>query len=388
MKSFFKFFLSFLVIALLLPLSVHAEGDTQKIVTLEENEIVDKDYFATGDIVEIYGTINGDAYIAGGQLLIDGVINGDLLVAGGTITISGEVSQDVRVAGGQIIFKGNVGQNVTVGGGNIDFTDSANIGGSIVGGGGNITISSPVGRDIKVGTGNLTLSSEIAGDVEAGTESLRLTPDALVGGNLTYWSEEDANIADEQVAGEITQKKVPGLTPSEKEEVGKGFQQGLAALATAARLYTFFSFLLVGLLFIHFYPNYTNKTTQILEERPWASLGVGLAALVLIPFAFVLLLITIIGIPLAMILLVAYGIYIYLSQFVLMLWLGKLILAKLDKKSSQYLAFVTGLLIFAVLGFIPVVSVFVKMAGLLFGFGAMLLTCQNRYKKARKAKIV
>ncbi|MFC1710523.1 hypothetical protein ACFL0F_02600, partial [Patescibacteria group bacterium] len=330
-----------------------------------------------------------DAYIAGGQILIDGVINGDLLVAGGSVTIAGEVTQDIRVAGGQVVFKGIVGQNVTFGAGNVDFTDQATIGGSITGGGGNVTIASPVGKDIKIGAGNLIISSEIARDVEAGTESLRLTPNALVGGNLLYFSEEDASIADDtQVAGEITKKQVPGLTETEKMQVQEGFGKGLAALATGARLYMFFSFLLVGLLFIHFYSNYADNATKMIETKPWASLGIGLAGMILVPFAFIILLVTIIGIPLAFVLLFAFGVYIYLSKLVLMLWLGKLLLSKLDKKSSQYLAFVVGLLIFAILGFIPVINVFVKMAAVLFGFGAMLLTCREAYQKARKAKIV
>jgi hypothetical protein len=61
-------------------------------------QVVDRDYFAAGPLVEMSGTINGDLYAAGGQVLVDGQVNGDVLVAGGRVLLSGAVVQSIRVA--------------------------------------------------------------------------------------------------------------------------------------------------------------------------------------------------------------------------------------------------------------------------------------------------
>src|SRR3989344_6092573 len=116
---------------LLTPSVIAAQGfgnepEPKKITVLAPDEVVNKDYFAAGEIVEISGTVNGDVYAAGGQVYVDGVVNGDLLVAGGTVTISGEVTQNVRAAGGQITVTGNIGRNTTIAGGNIELTNTAN----------------------------------------------------------------------------------------------------------------------------------------------------------------------------------------------------------------------------------------------------------------------
>src|SRR3989344_5110306 len=107
-----------------------------KVVSLPAGEVHDGDYMAWGDIVEIYGEVNGDVYVAGGQVTIDGRVNGDVLVAGGQVNVSGMISQDLRVAGGQVSVTGVVGRNVTAVGGDVNFTSAASIGGSGVTAGG------------------------------------------------------------------------------------------------------------------------------------------------------------------------------------------------------------------------------------------------------------
>ena len=54
--------------------------------TVPSSQVVDGDYFAFGETVEISGTINGDLYASGGQVVIDGRVNGDVLVAGGRVS--------------------------------------------------------------------------------------------------------------------------------------------------------------------------------------------------------------------------------------------------------------------------------------------------------------
>src|SRR3990170_1896724 len=90
-------FFAILIFLLLVPVSVFAQEAPSNMrsgenVSLGADEVINSDFFAGGNRVEISGTVNGDVYASGGQIIIDGVVNGDLLVAGGTINISGEAA--------------------------------------------------------------------------------------------------------------------------------------------------------------------------------------------------------------------------------------------------------------------------------------------------------
>lgn len=158
------------------------EPGEHEVTILPAGRVINKDYFAYGERVEISGTVNGDVYAAGGQVLVDGVVNGDLLAAGGTVIISGKISQDARIAGGQVTINGEIARNLTVAGGNINLTNTAVVHGGVVAAGGTVVLAVPVGRDARVAAGNLTVSDTINGDLHAAAGKIRLTSKAAVGG--------------------------------------------------------------------------------------------------------------------------------------------------------------------------------------------------------------
>lgn len=375
--------------------SEEKDAEAVKEVVLEADEVVDKDYFAGGEVVRIFGIVNGDAYVAGGQVTFDGVVNGDLLVAGGQVNISGEVTQDVRVVGGQVIINADIGRNLTVVGGNVDIAESAKIAGSIAVGAGNLNLNAPVGGDVNAGVGNLVISSEVAGDVTAGASKVSLNPKAVIGGDFEYWSEEEANIATGAVVtGEVT-KMDPKTTFKEFEFDEEKLEESKKAIAVAKKgiggvfkAVSFVSALIVGLLLVTFYPKYSQEVVSTLSKRPLASLGVGLVAVFITPFAILLLLVTVIGMPLAFILFAGYLIYFYLAKIAVALWLGKAATGLINKKMRLGWMFVLGLVILYVFRLIPVISVLVWILTLLFGLGAMLLACKVTYDLARKKEVV
>ena len=155
---------------------------------LPKNETIDHDYFSRGNTVDVEGTINGDAYVAGGNVTIDGTINGDLIAVGGNITISGKVSGSIRAAGGNITVVGPVGRNVTLLGGTITIANSSIITGSAVVAGGNVSILGPISKEANLAGGQITIGNKIGSDLNATTRQLTLNPNAMINGNLNYWS--------------------------------------------------------------------------------------------------------------------------------------------------------------------------------------------------------
>jgi len=356
------------------------EDRTSKVITVPEGTEITKDFYITGgDVVEISGVVNGDVLVGAGQVTINGTVNGDVLAAGGVINISGEVSDDVRIVGGQISLTGAIGRNVTIGAGDVNINESAVIGGGIVVGSGNLRLAGDIGGDVLVGSGNVTLSGTVGGDVEVYTGALVVTSGADIAGDLVYTSEEEALI-DKQasISGKLLQK-TPPVSVSDADKKVTEAVEGLVALKLQAKLVSFLSALLVGMILIKLFPKYEVLVRESLQNNPWKALLWGALFLFLTPLVFIALLITVLGIPLALFSLMALGTYAYLSKIFVGYWLGSKI--PLGDKNNAYLSFALGLAAFYMLTLVPVLGGFVSFAALLFGMGAGLLSCKEYYHK-------
>jgi len=351
----------------------------RKIVAV--NEVIDGDYTAAGETVEISGTVNGDVYVVGGQVLVNGEINGDLLAVGATISISGTVSQNVRVLGGQVVISGNVGRNVTIGGMNIELTSAADIKGGVVIGGANVVLAAPIGKDVKVGGRNLTIANTIKGNVEAAVEGVRLTSKALVQGDLTYWSNRAASIDEASTVEGTVTRKAPQTYSLGK---GKAVNDVLMFLQPVLAVVSFLTTLVFGLLLIRFFPEYTKATVFTVRNRRWRSLTSGVTAFLVIPILFGLLIITIVGIPLGFILLTLSSLILYVARIFVMIAIGAFILERFGRNMNDYWTFVGGLVVYSLLVLIPVVGWVISLLAALFGVGAALQTLKERVSKDKK----
>lgn len=355
------------------------------LVTVPAGTVIDRDYFAAGETVEISGTVNGDVYAAGGQVVVDGTINGDLLAAGGTVTLSGTVAQDLRLVGGQITISGAIGRNGTIAGGNVEMTPSASIGGGLVAGAGHLHLAAPIGGEARLAAGRATVSNRIGGALNAIVGSLRLTSTAVVAGGVTYASREEASIDERAtVSGPVVRQRAPEVVPPSGEEV-LGFLAGLWLTAAVAN---FVSTLVLGLLFLHFYPNSTEVAISQLRERPLGVFGLGFFALIGAPVAVGLLSLTILGLPLAFILLIWFLLLLYIGRIFVIQWAGHLLLDRLGKAHHRRSAFLAGLALYFLLTLIPFFGGLLTFLVLIAGLGATLLTQKMLYSQLRTQGMV
>lgn len=337
---------------------------TKELSVLEKDEIINDDYFSSGEKVILSGEVLGDAYLAGGNIVVDGFVGGDLLVVGGNINIDGEVEGDVRVAGGNVNITGKVGGNVSAFGGNVQIAKSAEIFGSLVSGAGNVDVLGLVGNNATVGSGMLTIGN-----------------DAGINGNLVYFSDEDADISKgATISGQITKRVMPHVRESAKSD----FDHGMAGWS----VYSFLSSVIFGILFLVAFPNFTQTTVAVIRSRPWASLGIGFLVLISVPLIVFLLAITLIGIPLAAVLLVSYIFMILFAKIFTGIAFGSWVLQKFGQKQNPYLSLTLGLLLLSVLKFVPFFGMLVGFAVTLFGIGAYAISKRNTYISLRSKKAI
>ncbi len=352
-------------------------------VVLPKNEVVNKDYFAAGNNVFLEGRVNGDAYLAGGNIVIDGTVNGDLLAAGGNIDIRGTVTGNIRAAGGNINVTGSVGRNATLAGGGINLATNANVTGSLAAAGGNLAVSSPIGKEANLAGGQIILGSKVGSDVNAATGRLGLAPTALINGNLSYLSNNPVSIPKEaSVSGKITQY-IPQGKPAPTAAI-----QAAAGLLTFLTIADFILAAIIGIFLIVFLPVYFEKTAGIIIKRPWLSLGIGLFAVIIFPFVFVLLLMTVIGIPVAFVLAFVLAIFGYLAKIFVAFVLGQLVFRQFNRQTNLIWPLLIGLIIYFIFTLLPVLGWIIATVAGLMGLGAILIEEKNFYKELRAKQIV
>ncbi|HEX2229847.1 MAG TPA: hypothetical protein VHM64_22155 [Candidatus Binatia bacterium] len=344
---------------------------------LPAGAVINGDYFAFGSAAEIQGTVNGDVYAFAGQVRIDGQVTGDVLAAGGRIRISGPVAQDVRVAGGHITISGSIGRNLTVAGGNVELASSAMVRGGLVAAGGNVEVLAPIGGDSRIAAGSLEVGSRVGGNIDAAVGTLRISSGAEIGGDVNYWSDDQAAISDgARIQGKISRQASP-----EKRQAWPLLLTGWIFTV----LISFVSTLLLGLLSLRFIPAFHRSATAILREKPWMSLGIGFLAAVATPVICILLFAAVLTVPIALILLAAFFILLYWSRIFAITRIGEAILRR---RGAGYSPFVLGLFVYYVLAIIPVIGWLVVFFVVLFGLGAELNARRRFYVAARRQEVL
>ena len=347
-------------------------------VFLPENELVPETVIVGGERVEIKAPVNGDVIVAGGVVIINAEVLGDVIAAGGEVLVAGQVMGNIRVAGGKVRLEGRVGKNVTVFAGDVAIKETAEVGWSVLAAGGNVDLRGKVGREVLVAGGNIVISGEVGGDVEvrqgnnkSGQGGIVLLPGTLIGGNLTYYSSEPAEIhSGARIQGEViynqTETKAGGLSPFKVFGFSYIF----------FKLVSLFGLLVIGLVLVSLAKKVFVDVGDRMIDRPWASLGRGLVWFIVTPIVCFLLFITVIGAPLGLITLVLYLVTIYVTRIfagtTIGLWLLHQLSGKREKKISVFWAMVLGTVIVYLVGSIPIVGWFINFLVAWWALGAMI----------------
>lgn len=374
-----------LILSFLFVPHLYAQQKKPVIAELSQSKTVPKDYFTTGDVVRVMGTVNGDTYAAGGTVDVSGNINGDLLVAGGNIFISGTVKNDIRVAGGNITLSGaKVGGNITTLGGQIIVDKQSTIGGSVTAAGGSLKFFGPITKGVTVAGGQVDVGTNVGGDILAGVGNLTLLSGTDVKGDINYWSEEKATVQDGvKISGKVNQH-IPERKPQDTRKAA----ETLAGIILFLRFADTLMLLIVGLLVISLLPVYFESSYQYIRTRFWLTMLVGLIGVIVTPIIILLLISSVIGIPLALFLMVLYIFVIWFVRIFPLILLGRFLLSKTNSKAGNMWAFVLGLIIYSILCLIPIVASLTFIVTALSGYGTLIMQKRNYYTTLRGKKLI
>lgn len=349
--------------------------------TIDADARIDDDLYIAGGTVSVDGHVTRDLVATGGTITVDGPVDGNANVAGGNVTIRGPVGGTVRVAGGTVTIDSEVARDVIVTGGTARITSRSQVGQDLVIAGGTMTVDAPVGRDVRGGGGDLRINNTVGRDVRVDLDGrLTLTSNARIGGDLVYAADTQANIADgAAVAGATTYEQPVGQSTTAR--VFGWILSTLLRLGWA---------LLAGTAVVLLTPRAARLVTDTLRERPVVSLGWGVGVLIIVPILAVLLAVTIVGVPLALMALGLYLLALYLSQVVVGIALGRLLLRQPATRGGLWLAMLVGVTIVVLIRLLPIPYGWTFWVSLIIGFLALgaiwtTLTGWGRYPTATGA---
>ncbi len=331
------------------------------VVGAQENH---KNLYVTGSQVTVNSNTKGDLTAAGGMVNVTGNVEQEVLIAGGNINLSGAIGNTVRIIGGNITIAGPVGGDLVMAGGNISVSGKSEVQGDLMIAGGNVIIDAPVKGNVKIAGGSVTINSVVSGSVEIiASRQLNFGSGAQVAGNITYKGQQAAVVDPSAKISQInfTQIQVKKMKPA------------MTGLFTLGFLIKLLAWIITAWILVHFKKNFVFRLNDEFKIKPWENLGVGFLALVATPIAVVLLLVTLVGYYAAFLLGLVYVLALAVATLLSSVVLGNFILSKVKKFGevpADWQVVITGVIVWMLLSYIPVVGWLVMAVWFLMVLGA------------------
>lgn len=331
-------------------------------------------HYDAGNQIDIKTPVAGDLVLAGRVLNIDSQVSGDVIAAGWRVSLLKAADDDVRLAGSTITVDAPIKGDLTAAGGEVTIGPHAHVNGRAWLAGSQIRLGGTFDRELQVAGAHVTITGELRQPVRIITEQLEILPGAKVTGPLTYESPKPARIADGAiVTGSVTHRMIDPRAAREAR--------------WPSRLATFLFIVhlsIAGTLLFVMFPRVATHGVDTLKAQPWRSLMVGLLLTVLVPFAGVMLLVTVIGAPLALVLGAAFMVSLLVGIVTTAAYIGEMEVRWLKAGAvaptlQNFRSVVLGVLTLALLR--SVFGGWIAAPAIAFGMGAYGLWTYRHYRQ-------
>lgn len=351
-----------LVLIVLLSSVVFADNETP--ITKADNEagimLADENLETTSN------GVSKTLYLADSSVTIDYPVEGNVFVMAQDLTISGNISGNVFALAQNLKIEttGSINstlfvcaENITIDGTVSDvFSISSNL---------TINKSARIIQDITAGGSTLKLGGTIGRNANFEFDEINTSDSAMILGDLSY-SSRVAAISEDIVSG-TTSFKIIEEVKIEPKDIIKSKLNDLYTLLVIS--------LVIVLIVVYAMPKFADKEQKIVENKLAATFGYGALALILIPFACLLLFFTIIGIlPAVALFLVYLFIIMQVATPLVAIAIAKIICKKINKNTKGFTLLFSMLLVLAiwVLELIPVLGSIVSLLTAILGLGIIV----------------
>jgi cytoskeletal protein CcmA (bactofilin family) len=334
-----------------------------------------------GDVVVLDEPIDGNAFAAGSRVEVRGRVDRSVFVSGGNVIVTGPVGRNLYAAGGDVRIEGQVEGKARAAGGKVRMAREARIGGSAAFAGESIEVDGAVGGRLRAFGDTIVINGSVGGDVEVAGENIRIGPDARIAGQVEYRSGRDIAVDPAaQVAGGVKE-----LQQDRRwlRKLGHG-----AAIFGGATISL--GMVLIGALMIFAMPRFSREAAATILRKPWQSAGLGCVMLLGVPFAIIVLLVTVIGIPLALLLVFGYVVLMLVGYLVAAMFVGDTALERLGREKVEspwwrVLFMFLALVVIAVVKQVPFIGGLAVTLLFIAGIGAFTMRSWRGFRQEPEA---
>ena len=276
---------------------------------------------SAGDAVTLDEYVAGNVYLAGGRINLGDRVGGSAFVTGGEVDITGSIGRNLFAAGGDLQIEGEVEGTVRAAGGKVRVPRGARLRKDVSLAGGSVEVEGDVGEDLEVYGESIVINGVIGGDLRIAGEDIRIGPDTRVAGRLEYKS-GGTFVIDPQA------QVAKGIEERDADDHRWLRKFGRGATHVGGAMFSL-GVLLLGALMILGLPAFSREAAATIRREWWQSAAVGCVMLIGVPFAAVILMITVIGIPLALMMIFGYMVLLMLGYVIAALFVGDLALERL-----------------------------------------------------------
>ena len=314
---------------------------------------------------------NGDLYVIDTNVKMDKLVDGNVYIIGNNVEITGQVNGNLFVLANSVKFDNSyVRYSIFVCAKDIYYNGACN---DLYAASTKLemTYESYVIRDVKAVSSNTILKAAIGRDVDLETSSLNLGEEnqsPIIYGNFRYSANEEKNIAEGIVEGEITYNANTPINNSKSigEQVKSILITFVAVIATA---------IIVCLVLSKLTPNFVNNLTN--NVTAGSIIKTCLKGLVVLAVGFILailLLISEIGIKLGFIVILALILIGLFATPLAAIYITNALkpVLKIEKTILYYVVLALVAIILQGITYIPVVGGIISIIVFLLGYGSIV----------------
>ncbi len=373
-QKLMKKFLMMMAI-LVLPLGVSAAvfGSGEKEYVVKPQTVINDDLYVAVHSVIVNGDVNGDAIAAASNISIDGDVSGDAMIFGQKVQIN-NVGDDLRAAGDEVFVNGRIEDDAIIAGRIVFFASDSEVGGDVHAVGESVVIDGVITGDVWVRAENVTINGVIAGDVNINSKNPIVMGDtSQVAGDFVY-SSSMPTVSESSVSGDV-------VYAENVHKSAQGHNNYFAQFVWLLIKVVTWSIVIILLLSV-FAKQFATATKNVVAA-PAINIAWGLGTVIFVPFAIIVLLVSIIAAPLGLIAIVLFGILMFVTKVTSFVVVGA-ILNKWATKSKKYefnwKTATIGVVSVIVIGAIPVIGWIAKVLLCLTVLGAIIAGIVSRKK--------
>jgi cytoskeletal protein CcmA (bactofilin family) len=335
---------------------------------IARGERVDQNVVATGDRVEIEGTLDGDLIAAAERVSVRGEVTGSIYVFCRDLDITGSVGGAVHAIAETSRIDGTIRQPVYIA--SEDFALTAN--GRLLSDAHLFVdagvIEGEVRRDVMAAAERLDLRGQVGRDVESPwIEEIYLRDGSHVGGDVHVRLEEGRSIERSpgaRVDGEVKSSPRESRREHYLEHYRDWrFYAGHLAWFAAAFVFGLIVYWIAPVIF----RGAIADGSQLLR-----TLVTGFVVLIVLPIAMIAAALTIVGIPTAIAALFAYILALYTADLVVGAWLGRLLVPPADDSLFEFgKSLAVGFAVLSAVSLVPFLGPAAGVVALLLGLGLL-----------------